>query len=288
MAAGPATWNTAYIRNGTVDGLTGRAANAGSYMRIGGGYSIIFYTGAPPASPDTAATGTQLASGSTTTITYPLASNGVSAFRAYAGTPTNSVSGTIGYARVYCYGGVSAIDLPATLSGGGGAGIMNTLTWVASTPLTVDMSVRIPQNVGTFSLSMQACNRLVDNINYTVTATPSILTSGVLTVYSGTAPSDADMPLNGDSEVLATTTLGTTSPWGTAVNGSSALSANIALTAGSGLVGTKTATFIRVVKGSFVLQGSCSSAGTPDFMLSTDQITASLGFNITSATLTFV
>lgn len=281
-----ATWSNTYIRNALVDWITGRSTSVGVNTKPG---AIAYaYTGSPPANPDNAYTGTQLFFWSSTLAsTWPAASNGAATLRmASALVPTNSASGTIGYIRQMNGSGYPWADFTASLTGGGGSAILNTLTWTSGTAMTYDLTLRMAQVYGTMSFSMQLCNRMIDNLTGVNTTTPAVLTSSTLNVYSGAVPANADAPISGDSVLLATYAIGATSPWAAAVGGAAALTGNIALTAqASGWSGNATATYIRITKGNFVIQGACAATGTPDFMLSTVTLATSQAFNITSATI---
>ena len=112
---------------------------------IGGAATITVYTGAIPAYPESAATGTVLA-----TYTGPAPFGAVSTVAGSGATPGTATltmgavpqvsatgSGTAGWARIATSGGVAIMDVDVTATGGGGAFTFTTTAFVAGSPITL-------------------------------------------------------------------------------------------------------------------------------------------------------
>jgi hypothetical protein len=100
------------------------------------GGSLEFRTGAKPASPNSAATGTLLA-----TLTFPTPSFGAAASRiATVGTiaaQNATAAGTIGHFRAKSSGGTAYVDGTVTATGGGGDLEVDSLVTVVGQPVEV-------------------------------------------------------------------------------------------------------------------------------------------------------
>jgi len=103
--------------------------------RYNGG-TLNWYTGAIPATPDSPATGTLLATNSCANPAFSPAANGVATYN--PDTPNTQVAtGNIGYCRVLDSGGAVVADLDVTLTGGGGAIEVDKLAIAAGENVTV-------------------------------------------------------------------------------------------------------------------------------------------------------
>jgi hypothetical protein len=103
---------------------------------IGAGSSIEIRSGSKPATPETAATGTLLA---TVAISGSFTASGGSLTAADPASVTVAASGTPGYFRLKTSGGTAKIDGTVTASGGGGDMQLSTTSLVAGG--TVDLGV---------------------------------------------------------------------------------------------------------------------------------------------------
>ena len=103
---------------------------------IGSGALLNIYTGAQPATPDTAATGTLLVTLplSSTPATTALGANAVVTFNAITQENANA-TGTAGWARIANSGGAGIIDLDVGTSGT--SVILNTTSIVSGGPVQV-------------------------------------------------------------------------------------------------------------------------------------------------------
>lgn len=184
---------------------------------------------------------------------------------------------TITSARIFTTGQVAIIDVVASLSGGGGGVILDTLNSVAGIGAIVQaFSLKLPlNNGGTFSMNAALVDRLVDLWGGNSSTVPELgkNTSGqcLFNVYSGAAPASADLPATGT--LLLSTVLGSTNIWAAAAAGSATLSSFPASTA----VASGTAGYARMIKSfgafTFIMQGSVGTAAT-DFVISTTALTS--------------
>lgn len=110
---------------------TSRAAAISAALGAGG--QLLIYTGAAPANPDTAATGTLLA---TLPCTNPFGTASSGVLTANAITQANAVaSGTAGWARLQTSGGLGIVDMDVGTSSA--SLVLNTVNVVASGPVQV-------------------------------------------------------------------------------------------------------------------------------------------------------
>lgn len=103
---------------------------------IGAGSTIEIRTGAKPATPETAASGTLLA---TVTVSGSFTSTGGVLAAADPASVTVAASGSAGHFRVKTSGGTAKVDGDVTATGGGGDMQLSTVSLVAGG--TVDLGV---------------------------------------------------------------------------------------------------------------------------------------------------
>jgi hypothetical protein len=109
---------------------------AGLAADIGSAATIEIRSGAMPATPETAASGTLLA---TVTISGSFTSSGGVLTAADPASVTIAATGTAGHFRVKTSGGVAKLDGDITATGGGGA--MTLATVALSSGATLDLGV---------------------------------------------------------------------------------------------------------------------------------------------------
>lgn len=276
----PITFNTAWKDN-ILNALLGKAsyANALRYMQ--------FYNGAQPANPTTAPAGSPVYSSAVASLDFNTGMSvpeiGVSSLS----NPTSKVAANtvsaITFARLYDAAGVACVDVPVSLSGGGGSVIVPMVSSQVGVPFVVDQfSVRMPRSVGTVRLNIALANLIAswgagDKL---VSSLPSVFSSASILVYSGTAPATADEAATG-SLLVTFTTASAGASWDAPSGGVAALTSGLTA-AGSG---TGTATYARIVKGSYVLQCSVGTTGT-DLILDTVSITPGPTITLSNATIT--
>lgn len=116
-------------------------------LDIGGGGLLRIYTGSPPANPQTAASGTLLA---TLPLANPAAGNassGSAAFNAITDDSSADASGTAGWFRLEDASGTGIIDGTITVTGGGGDITFNTVSFVAGGTVSMtSLSVTMPES----------------------------------------------------------------------------------------------------------------------------------------------
>ena len=103
--------------------------------------------------------------------------------------------------------------------------------------------------------------------------------TGTLTIYSGTAPANADTALSGNTALAAHTLAG----FASASSGS--MSANAIADATIGGSGTQTPTFARIVSGSYVEQLTVGTSGAQVIVSSLSYVAGGTS-QITSVTIT--
>jgi hypothetical protein len=107
----------------------------------------------------------------------------------------------------------------------------------------------------------------------------TIMATAVLTIYSGTPPANADAALSGNTALAAHTLAGFGSPLSGSMTANAIANATIT---GSG---TNTATFARLVAGSYTEQLAVGTSGTPVIVTTTSYVSGGTS-QITSLTLT--
>ena len=280
------TFHVVNFKNPTINMLTGVTASTTPL-----GY-VVPYNGTQPADPSVTPAGTaEFASysyGPNLNGRMAASSGGISQLGAYTPptTPANALSvTTITFARLYTTSGTPVLDCPASIAGGGGSIILDSLTSSAGVGNIVQAFVlKLPfNNGGTLSFSATLVDRLVDIWGGASTVVPQmgVNTNGAvaLYLYTGTAPATADAPATGS--LLGTISFGGTNVWAAASGGGAALASTPSATAS----GTGTVGYARLVKTygtlTFTIQGSCGTAAT-DFTINTTALTA----GVTTVTLT--
>lgn len=120
----------------TVSAAAAQAMGAALATDIGSGATIEFRTGSKPATPETAASGTLLA---TVAISGSFTSTGGVLTAADPASVSVVASGTPGYFRVKTSGGTAKVDGTVTANGGGGDAQFANTSWLAGG--TVDLGV---------------------------------------------------------------------------------------------------------------------------------------------------
>lgn len=274
-----ATYLSAACKGYLLDSLTGRAATNLNYTAPA---YITPYAGAQQTDPTVTLTGTlPLGTGvlgfNLGTMGAP--SVGVSSIASPKTASATATVASIAFARIYGALGVGIMDTTASLTGGGGGVILNTLSTTVGVNFTLSaFSFKMPQINGTVMLNIALVNAIASAMCIT-SAAVGLCTSSVTNVYSGTPPASADVAATGT--LLVSFTNGATSPWAVASGPSSALTAPLASSAAAA---TGTATYARIVKGTYVLQGTVGTSAA-DFILDTVAITSGNTINLTEATL---
>lgn len=284
------TFHVTNFKNKTLDMLTGVST---ATTPIG---FVNFYNGAQPADPSVAPVGAAefaaIGNGPNMSTRLSSAGSGVSQLSTPTGPTTPSGAAgvaSISFARIYTTGQVPIIDTVATLVGGGGGIIIDSLTSVAGVGNIINaFSVKMPSSLGTVFFSQSLADRLADLWGGGSTTTPNMgnITGGgsTLTIYTGAAPASADAPATGT--VLAVYNMTATNLWAAAVGGASALNG-----AGPSVLasGTGTAAYYRFVKTNglftFTIQGTVGTAAA-DLIVNTTAITSGVtNVQITDATI---
>jgi hypothetical protein len=255
-----------------------------------------FYNGAQPASPEDTPAGSSVWSSIPSSVNISAGmsppSGGISSLASsLVGVSQAAASGVSGitFARFYSYGypGPSykgCIDVPASVSGGGGGVIIDSLTSVAGVgPTLLSYSIKIPLSLGTLAIGSVLASYIAGmftGLNYT----PRYLgsnTSGASTIdiYSGSPPATADEAATGT--LLCTITLGATQIWAAAGAGTAVLAVQpSAASLASGTIGY--ARLKKTIGGyDYVIQGTAGTSGT-DFVFNTATTTG------TSTTVTLI
>lgn len=271
----PTTFAPAY-KNKLIDSLTGRASttNVLRYIRP--------YDGAQPADPTATPVGVSAYTAVTSAIDVNgIMSNagvGVTQLAAPKAASANTTTGTLTFARIYDAAQVAMVDCTVGLSGSVGV-ILDLAAASSGANLTATgFTYKIPQSLGTVFLNTDLVNALAQAM-FVTAANVALCTSTTMIMYSGTAPASADAPLSGNT-ALVTFTFGATSPWTTAVAGSATMTPNLQAVASA----TGTGTFVRIVKGSLVLQGTAGTTAT-DFLFDTVAITSGNTITFNEATI---
>jgi hypothetical protein len=120
----------------TVSAVAAQAMASALATDIGAASTIEIRSGSKPATPETAASGTLLA---TVAISGSFTASGGSITAADPASVTVAASGTAGYFRLKTSGGTAKIDGTVTASGGGGDMQLSTTSLVSGG--TVDLGV---------------------------------------------------------------------------------------------------------------------------------------------------
>lgn len=271
----PTTFATLAFKNDLIDSLTGRGA------------SIVLsrlqpFNGVQPADPSVTPVGVSPFTGATTS--FSLASfmsspgGGVSQLSsAVSAVATSTVAG-LTFARLFNTSSQGMIDVDVSLSGGGGGAILGALSVDSGQALTLSaLSFKIPQSNGTIRLSDSLANAMVSAMCVTA-SNVALGVSGVIRIYSGAAPANANMAATGT--LLVSYITGTVSPWSTAVGGAASMVSALAATG----LATGTAGYARIEKGGMVLQGSVGTSGT-DFIVDTVDVVSGNVITLSEATV---
>lgn len=282
------TFSVVAFKNATLDALTGVAAAPSPFA------SANPYNGAQAANPDTAPAGSfefvANANAPALTGTMVAAVDGISVISGSIApvSPGSALAtASITTVRISDASDVGLVDVVASVSGGGGGIILDSLTAVVAVGSTIEaFSFSLPlNNGGTVKVNSALATQLVALWCSASGVSPKmgINTSGgcVLNLYEsgGSPPSTADAAAVGT--LLASITIGASNIWAAASGGSVALAANPSVLASA----SGTADYARLVKTygteTFVIQGSAGLAAT-DFVF--DYVTLVSG--VTTVTLT--
>ena len=268
------------FKNKTIDSLTGRASTTYALRYIG------FWNGVQPAAPSDTPAGSAVFSSYSVGVdisTYmSQPAGGISALSQTRQANATSAVSTITFGRLYDAGGVAQIDVVASLSGGGGGIIVPTLTSSAGVAYQVtDLSLKLPSNLGTVYLNDDLRDDLVSAWCNTA-ANVGAGAAAVINVYSGSVPSSANEAATG-TLLVSFSTAASGASWNAASGGSAALASSLSAAASAG--SATTATYARMVKGSYVLQGTVGTSGA-DFIMDSVTITSGNTYSITNATIT--
>jgi hypothetical protein len=119
-----------------ISAAAAQAMGAALATDIGSASTIEIRTGAQPATPETAASGTLLA---TVNVTGSFSSSGGVLTAADPASVTIATTGTAGHFRIKTSGGTAKLDGDVTATGGGGA--MQLATVALSSGATLDLGV---------------------------------------------------------------------------------------------------------------------------------------------------
>ena len=273
------TFSVVSWRNAIVNLLTGSTTSSATSL-IG---TVKVYTGSQPASPDSAVTGTLLA-------TFSLAAGGLStaslgtAQLSAAINATAVATGTAGYARWANSSATPVIDGSVGVTGSGAAFILDTLSITNNANSTLqNCGVKMPQDAGgTLKLNYALRNRLLDMIDSIATASPLMGKGGILALYTGSQPSSPDIAATGTLLASIPMGSGSTVCYNAASGGAASLTGNQSVAAvASGTVG-----YGRWSIGAFSMDGSAGTSGT-DFVVDAASTTSTVVINLTNATVTY-
>lgn len=285
----PATLNP-LTRSGLIDLLTGVSSNYDYNRPI----YCNFYNGAQPASPADTPAGSAVwssaAAGVNISSVMSSPSGGVSSLassRVGASQASAAGVGSLTFARFASFNGssyIGCIDVPVSLSGGGGGAIIGSLTSVAGVgPTLVSYSIKIPFSLGTLAIGSVLASYIAGmftGLNYTpLYMGANTIGASVIDIYSGSPPATADGAATGT--LLCTITLGATQIWAAASGGTAALAVQPSATSlASGTIGY--ARLKKTIGGhDYVIQGTAGSSGT-DFVFNVSSTTG------TSTTVTLI
>lgn len=198
---------------------------------------------------------------------------------------THVANDTIAKAGIRDTGGANDVVTPYTMSAGltGSKDLVvdDEVITAAEAVLITDFKVGLKEFQGTAATNTLLRNRI---LSYFIRKNTAVFSAaGTITVYTGVAPANAEAAVTGTS--LLTFVTSTTS-WGAAAAGSSALAASIAATA----IASGTPGYARFVwtSGSetYVIQGTCGGpASGADFILSASPIVSGNNYDLTAATM---
>lgn len=265
------------FKNYAIDSLTGRSSTSQTIRYI------QFYNGVQPADPTATPAGTAVFSSYSASVDVNAYMSqpamGISALTsARSANATNAVS-SITFARLFGTSGTAMVDCVASLSGGGGGVIVPTLNSSVGVAFQVDsFSIKMPLANSTIMLNAVLANALVAAFA-NAAANIGAGSSASIKIYSGSAPASADVAATGT--LLATfTTAASGASWNAASAGSAALASALNVNASA----TGTAGYVRMEKGTYVLQGSVGTSGT-DFIVDSTSLTSGNNVSLTNATI---
>lgn len=271
----PTTYHVTNFRNKVVNVVTGNTStNSATLKNI-----TEIWSGTQPSDPSVTPSGSLLASVTVGTGAWSSPSAGISVLsNPLAG--TGSATGTASFARVKDTAGGACIDVTCGVAGSGAGCTLDTLSITNGGAFQItNMSMKMPDTLGTMKLNMELRNKLVDIWCVTAGA-PQMGVSGTVSSYTGSAPASADDAASGTKLVDLPT--GGSTPWSAAVGGSAALGSNLSANA----VASGTAGYSRWTKGLYAMQGSVGTSAT-DFILDSLTITNGNPVTLTEANVTF-
>lgn len=198
---------------------------------------------------------------------------------------THSANDTIAKAGVRDTGGTNDVVTPYTMSAGltGSKDMVvddEVITAAEACNITA-FAIQLKEFQGTVCTNTLLRNRM---LSYFVRKNTAVFSAaGVITVYSGIAPANAEATATGDPLIAFTTS---TTSWGAAAAGSAALAASLTASAtATGTVGY--ARFVWAIGSeTYVIQGTCGVTGSgADFIISASALTASSSYDLTAATM---
>lgn len=273
------TFSTSF-KNLLIDSLTGRASTT-QLLRY-----LQFYNGTQPAAPSDTPAGSPVFSSYSASVdvnTYmSQPAGGISALSQSRAANASSTVSTITFCRLFGTSGTAMIDTAATVVGGGGGVIIPVVNSTSGVAFQVDQfSLKLPGSLGTVYLNDALRDALVSA--WTIAAANVAAgASATINVYSGSVPANANVAATGTLLVSFTTASGGTS-WNAASGGSAALASSLSAAASAG--SATTATYARMVKGSYVVQGTVGTSSA-DFIMDSVTITSGNTYSITNATIT--
>jgi hypothetical protein len=246
------------LANRILNAITGVSQT--NYTLAGGANSkILVYSGAAPGI-ENAATGTLLGtfplfSSTTSAALMTGASGGISQL-VNAIPVAAAATGTAGYARFIDSNNAAVIEGTVGTTGSGADFIFDSLAFTSGQTATLQAaSVKMPSNLGTVHISQTTLDALIDYIRIN-SAAPAMGASGIISIYSGSAPANAEIAPTGT--LLAQFSTGTQG-WATA----SSRTANLATPPLSvNAVNTGTAGYARWTKGIYTIQCGVGEAGS--------------------------
>ena len=196
-------------------------------------------------------------------------------------TTTHSANGTI--AKMRTADGVQAVHktgLVAGLTGNKDLVVDDEVITAAELATITSFYIDIPtKGSGGVLFNTLLRNRLLKA--YVKQNTAHFSAVGTVKVYNGTPPGTADDAATG-TELISFTTSTTT--WADASSNACALTASVNATAGAS--GTPSYARFSWTSGgeTYVIQGSCGTVGTEDFVVSASPLVATTSYNLTTAT----
>ncbi len=269
------TFSVAF-KNRTLDTLTGRASTQYSLGYLSG------YAGSILADPTTSASLlTSYSNGGNLSGFMSQSAGGVSAMSVARSTSTSTTGMVLGCARVFDAIGTAVIDTTASLAGGGGGVIVPTLTVSTGVAFQFNQfSLKLPNNLGTVFLNDPLRDALV-NAHAVSAVNIAALSSATINVYSGMPPASANAAATGTLLWTASTQAGGAT-WNSASGGAAGLAATLAAAAVGG--SATTATYLRITKGAYCLQGTVGTSGA-DFIFDSVTMTSGTTYTLLDATL---